>query len=371
MSVKHQKHPPLMRSSIGYYHRSEWAIYGTTCDQIESIYRVISQRIFPRRITYVDADHHVQDIHSLLQIGKKQFYQSDSIHWNEYDDKIQSWKSDLIIVNGNHYPASRQIVVIDPTKKESLHRRVDQLTQIDVVVQIDGSVEIFDFLKEKLTEATVILNQDPIEGLVTWLEQHIDAATPRLKAVVLAGGKSLRMGSDKSLMDYHGVAQQLHVANICTSLGIETFISKAHDHPDESVGDIPIVKDKLVDMGPFGAIVTAQMSDPNCAWMVLPCDLPLLTEKYISKLVSSRNPTMHATAYEQPQSGFPEPLIAIYEPSIYPRMLSFLSLGYACPRKVLINSKVQLLTSDDAQLHFNANTPSEYQEAMQMLNTED
>ena len=63
---------------------------------------------------------------------------------------------------------------------------------------------------------------------------------------------------------------------------------------------------------------------------------------------------------------FPEPLITIWEPKAYPILLNYLSQGYSCPRKVLINSDVEIVEVDEYFIQ-NINTPSEYEKAKNEL----
>ena len=359
MKEKYHKHPPLVKPIRGKYHRNEWAIYGTTCDRIESFFEKLDARLSSQyHLTYVDADHHVDQEKTEFQIGKKQFSQSIPLTWNEYDDRLQSWHTDAVFVNGNHYPADRQIVFIDPKKKESLQRRVEQLTQIDVIIKLDDTA-IYDFVNEKIHNETLIIQANDNDSLDAFIKEKIVANKAPLKALILAGGKSKRMGEDKSQIDYYGKAQEIYIADICAHLGLETFISKSHTHIENTISDYPVIKDRLVEMGPFGAILSAMMSDPNASWLVIACDLPYITKDSILDLINSRKTSKHATAYKLIGQPFPEPLIAIYEPSIYQRMLRFMSLGYACPRKVLINSDVEHVKLLKAQIAFNANTAEE------------
>ena len=59
---------------------------------------------------------------------------------------------------------------------------------------------------------------------------------------------------------------------------------------------------------------------------------------------------------------FVEPLITIYEPKAYPILLQYLAQGYSCPRKMLINSDVEIVEIDDAFIR-NINTPEEFESA--------
>ena len=96
---------------------------------------------------------------------------------------------------------------------------------------------------------------------------------------------------------------------------------------------------------------------------------PPISRDSLEYLVEHRNPSKLATAFNNPDSSFPEPLITIWEPRSYPVLLHFLSLGYSCPRKVLINSDIELLEAPKPRDLTNVNRPDEYHKAKQMLAT--
>ncbi len=368
MKEKHHKHPPLKRPVKGSFHRNEWAIYGTTCDEVSEFYHKIHQALNPLNIAYVDADHSESAGISHTQIGKKNFTLPASQEWNKYDDAFQCHIYDGVIVNGNHYPASRQFIIINPAKKESLLRRVDQLIQIDVILKPEG-VDIFDFVKEKMNSETKVLASNDFPAIIRFLKESIENNTPPLKALVLAGGKSLRMGTDKSAIIYHEKPQEIYVAEMCRDLGMNTYISKQLRYSSDEINGFPVIKDRMEGMGPFGAILSAMMNDPDAAWCVLACDLPFLNKESILRLITERNTSKFATTFQGASKDFPEPLITIYEPRSYQRFLSFLPLGYACPRKVLINSDIKKINLVDETIIENVNTPEEMDETLANLKT--
>ena len=49
----------------------------------------------------------------------------------------------------------------------------------------------------------------------------------------------------------------------------------------------------------------------------------------------------------------------MYEPRARGRLLQFLTAGYDCPRKMLINSPIELLEPPHEQALRNANTPAD------------
>ena len=192
------------------------------------------------------------------------------------------------------------------------------------------------------------------------------AEIPPLYGLVLAGGKSQRMGKDKGQIDYHGKPQRLFMADILNEICDETFLS-VRSSKNEAATEYPFLEDTFYDLGPFGAIASAFRHRPNAAWLVIACDLPLLDLETLDFLVKNRNPSAIATAFNSPVNEFPEPLISIWEPRSYPILLQFLAQGFSCPRKVLINSDVKLVDAPEGQKLMNVNRPEELVEAMKLI----
>ncbi len=180
-----------------------------------------------------------------------------------------------------------------------------------------------------------------------------------LNGVVLAGGKSVRMGQDKSTMQWHGVEQKYYIAGLLKPLCAETFISYREEPQEDNSGYTQVV-DTYTGAGPYGAILSAFQKEPGAAWLVVACDLPLLDEATLEYLISNRNRTAIATTFESPHDGLPEPLITIWEPAAYPFLLAQLEEGFKCPRKALIKSdNVTILKAPDPVALMNANTPED------------
>ena len=109
----------------------------------------------------------------------------------------------------------------------------------------------------------------------------------------MAGGKSVRMGSDKGLLEYHGVPQRDHTVQLLENEGLDTYISV---RGEQEVIAQKTIKDTFVGLGPFGAICSAFMKNPNNAYLVLATDLPYINKDLIQLLLEKRNPKKIATA---------------------------------------------------------------------------
>ncbi len=205
---------------------------------------------------------------------------------------------------------------------------------------------------------------DASEGLARQIETYFEArarAVPLL-GLVLAGGKSLRMGEDKARIHYHGAPQAEHAAALLGEWCGQVYVSvRPGQSPDGLAGsrDVDCIEDTFLGLGPMGGVLSALKARPDAAWLTLACDLPFMDRETLGALVAQRDPFRAATAYESPREGFPEPLCAIYEPKSVFRLLQFMALGYHCPRKVLINSPIKRLTPERPEALVNANSPDE------------
>lgn len=176
--------------------------------------------------------------------------------------------------------------------------------------------------------------------------------------LVLAGGRSRRMGQDKALLDYCGRPQVDVCFDLLSSLCARVFVSI---RPDQEAGRHPVIRDQFEHPGPLNGILSAFAAQPGHAWLVVACDLPFLDQATLRELLRHRDPARPATAFRsRHHEGLPEPLCAIYEPAMATRLHDFVQHGITCPRKALIRSDTLLLDLPDPLALENANRPEEF-----------
>ncbi len=378
---KHQKHTALTRPNIGNFHRQEWAIIGTPCDTIQRLSREIIESLSSDyKVGYIDADHAKdEEIKKKnltpFDVGASQQY-TDKISFHRFDQKsnLNSFQyrnifngEDAVLVNGNHFLSKQQILVIDPKKEKSLQKKLDRLTDVILILFIEGINEIPAYLQEALAsqdlEKIPTYKINDISAIADFLKNSLQKNTPILNGLVLAGGKSRRMGRDKGKINYHGKPQREYAFDLLAACCEQTFLSCRPDQSaDPDLFGMPLIFDSFLGLGPFGAIASAFRENPNSAWLVVACDLPLLDQETLEYLIKHRDTSRIATAFNSPDNEFPEPLITIWEPRSYPILLSFLAQGYSCPRKVLINSEVALVDAPDTRVLTNVNSPEDFEQ---------
>lgn len=354
---KHEKHAKLVKPEIGFFGRNEIAFLGAPCGLIENLVdKIIENLPTDLNTIYVDADHGsnendvfskniFQDKISHKSLGKKTI--------SQFEQKFLLNDQDLVLVNGNHFEAKSQFIIIHSKKEASLKKRMSQLTDIKAVILDEGETEVYNWLE--VSPEIPIFNVAEASKISAFISDQIKQAP--LKVLILTGGKSTRMGSDKATLEYHGQPQYQFLYETVEKMGLEPYISCRDDQKNDFEGNI--ITDKFIGLGPYGAILSAFQYDPNSAWLVVACDMPLIKSKDIANLISSRNTFKFATACYNPATDFPDPLFTIWEPKIYQVLLNFLTLGYSCPRKVLINSCTEIINLAEPEILANVNTPTE------------
>lgn len=189
-----------------------------------------------------------------------------------------------------------------------------------------------------------------------------------LFGLLLAGGHSRRMKTDKAALRYGGRIQTERMFELISPFCTRLILSNRKDQsalPGHT--GFPQIHDEFGDLGPAGGILSALEMAPLVGWLVVACDLPFLDRTTIHHLVAARNPKKYATAYVSAQSGLPEPLCAIYEPKSRTAIRTFIERGIRCPRIMMIQSDVELLRPPNPRALEHIDTPEGFRSTSEAL----
>jgi len=132
-----------------------------------------------------------------------------------------------------------------------------------------------------------------------------------LQTIILAGGESKRMGSDKGLVKLDGKPLILRV--IEAARGVSNRIVIISSNPDYERFGVPVFEDIIKDKGPAGGIYTGLLNSKYETNVILSCDLPFVEPSLISVLVS-RSGNEDVLIYKD--QDFNHPLIGVYKKSL-------------------------------------------------------
>lgn len=183
---------------------------------------------------------------------------------------------------------------------------------------------------------------------------------PPLYGLLLAGGRSRRMGRDKALIETGGKSQLERAMQLLATVTDKSFVSVRGDQVDDPARSrYPTIVDRYADAGPVAGILSALDEYPNVDWLVLACDLPNLDAPTLAALIAERETSRAFVAFTSSHDGLPEPLCAIYRQGSGDVLRRFVNDGLRCPRKMLIRSDTKLLTQPNPRALDNVNTPQD------------
>jgi molybdopterin-guanine dinucleotide biosynthesis protein A len=368
--AKHQKHAKLKLRDNDNFAPNEVSFVGTKCDVISNLVGEISKELAQYKLAYFDASHNDAIASKTVENfvfhhkGTSKIEVNSSV--NKFNQRIQFSQYDFVFINGNHYQGAKQILVLDNEKEASILKRLDQLNNIQFVVKLNDDSKYFDFLEQHNPQIKNLIcyHIDEIDKISKHIVNLIKEKIAPVQGLVLAGGKSTRMGTDKGTLNFYGKNQRDVAIELLEKNNLKTYLS-VREEQDISIENK--ITDKFVGLGPFGAICSAFQKNPDVAWLVIATDLPFVTDEVIQLLLKYRNPSKAATTIKGKSEEFPEPLITIWEPKSYTLLLNYLAQGYSCPRKVLINSDIEIVEIDDNFIR-NINTPEDFENAHKEIN---
>lgn len=128
-------------------------------------------------------------------------------------------------------------------------------------------------------------------------------------AVLLAAGRSARMGVDKAVLREAGVALWERQLGMLRATGCRDVMISARPEQAWVPAHTPVVRDARPDAGPLAGIAAALAQTDATHLIVLAVDLPRMEPAWLARLKAHCAPGVGAAGRHD---GFYEPLAAIY-----------------------------------------------------------
>lgn len=184
-------------------------------------------------------------------------------------------------------------------------------------------------------------------------------AASRTTGVLLAGGKSSRMGCDKGFLEIFGETFAQRLVNLLRRHFPEVLIS-ANDAKAYQGLNLPVIEDEMSDAGPLSGILSALSFATNAHALFVPVDMPLIGDKVIEKILEEGVENFISVVSDG-ESLFP--LLGIYPKALEGSLRDFLKAGKRKVHDFLFSSspdfKVIVLKEHRDELR-SINTPEDY-----------
>ena len=167
--------------------------------------------------------------------------------------------------------------------------------------------------------------------------------------IVLAGGSSSRMGTNKAELLYKGMPLVQWQMEKLRSIGLPKILVSGYGE-----GMIP---DDVPGKGPLGGLYSTLRRASGSQCLVLPVDVPLIDAYTLKQLIRTHNGGITLLSYNER----PEPLIGVYDSCLAQSILPMLHEGSTAVRRLLdIVGYRTFPVTGDGRIVSNCNTPDEF-----------
>jgi len=180
-----------------------------------------------------------------------------------------------------------------------------------------------------------------------------------ITGIILAGGKSSRMGTDKGLLDLNG---KKIVERIIEQLkpNVDELIIISNNINYDGFG-FKVYQDLVEPCGPMGGIYTALEKSSTENNIVVCCDIPNITSKIIAHIISNIG---DEAVLVPVHNGIIEPLCAVYKKSIAKKIKNLIETGEYKLKdalKIMNTRYIEVSSSSgfSGSVFTNINTPQE------------
>lgn len=172
--------------------------------------------------------------------------------------------------------------------------------------------------------------------------------------IILAGGKSQRMGEDKTKLMINGLPM---IENVVRQLRpiFKTIIISSNKGEELSYLNVPIIRDKTDENGPLMGIYSCLMESKTQKNFAIACDVPKININLIYKLLSV-DPSFDVVIPRHNGRKI-EPLFAVYDRNTLPAIAE--SLKTSKQIRAFFN-RVKAFYLDTDSTFFNINTIEDY-----------
>lgn len=209
-------------------------------------------------------------------------------------------------------------------------------------------VELVNELSLKLDMPVAVLRK------IIWLA---GARPEQVQGVMLAGGKSSRMGTDKALLHIGNETMAERIASVLNPLS-DSIVVSLHKNKISPLDGYPVVYDHEPDKGPLMGIYSALDYTTCNRCVITPCDVPYVNPVLLRKMLSVSDD--YDIVVPSFRNGHVESLVGVYKKECCSIIKNQLDNNILRISEVFKLCRTQIIDTEDGSWYVNLNTPDEY-----------
>ncbi len=179
----------------------------------------------------------------------------------------------------------------------------------------------------------------------------------QVTAIILAGGKSSRMGRDKGLAEFGGLPMVRYSINACKNITNNILISTRNQ--DYTRFGYPLIADNFAERGPVGGLEAALSTSRTELNIVCPCDMPGIHADILNMLLMESHGAKAVVA--QDPDGKVYPVLGVYSRSAISVIREQIRLGEYRMTRLLQRLDAKTVVVKAASQLVNFNFPEDLQ----------
>jgi molybdopterin-guanine dinucleotide biosynthesis protein A len=178
-------------------------------------------------------------------------------------------------------------------------------------------------------------------------------------AILLAGGKSLRMGADKCFLDIDGKPLIEYILDQLRPNFKDTIVGTSSADKFKFL-NFKLVEDKESDRGPLMGLLSCMEESAHEKNFVTACDVPDIFMHFVRKMLALSD--IYDAIVPKHKDGMVEPLFAVYNKSTLPVLCATIADGASKVKAFLDKINVYYIELPEYIELVNLNTEAEYKE---------
>ena len=185
---------------------------------------------------------------------------------------------------------------------------------------------------------------------------------------ILAGGKSSRMGKDKGLINYNGIAIVEHIIGQIKPL-VNKLVIVSNNIEYEKFG-FEVINDLMKGIGPAGGIYTALRHTDLELNFIVSCDMPYINKDGVQYIIQN---SIHSQITVPEKDGITQPLVGVYSKDCLNKWTQLIQQRKIKLQEMILHFKLNIINVNDNILFdnnffMNINTKKDLDNAINLTN---
>jgi len=191
-----------------------------------------------------------------------------------------------------------------------------------------------------------------------------------ITCIILSGGKSSRMGENKSFLNFGEKTVIEHIIQLMKSIFSDVILITNTPHEYQHLA-IPIFEDVYKQMGPLAGMHSGLVNSKTEQNFIISCDLPLMSREVIDHIINYKTNKKITICKAD---GYLQPLLGIYLKSLIPIIENILTNEKKHSMYALldrVNSEIieiNKLAFYNENVFLNMNRPEDYENILSKIN---